>query len=206
MFVIVAALIVIFLISPAWSDEGHGHNHGGSDVDIDTDVGVSAAGGSGGSVRDSSSALGLGAGDVDLAQCYRSYNYLIVWQDSKPNPLCLAQQLMAEGNYEAAARLRCQPWSVSRAFGGKDECITALSVPPPATPPMEAITDDHIDDEEEFHEEQQMLYADMQAKLANLEAELNKPAPVIQRTVVEQQPYLSDEKRAKLQALLEEDE
>ena len=42
-----------------------------------------------------------------------------------------------------------------------------------------------------------------------LEAKLNRPAPkpqVIERTVVEQKPFLSDEKRAKLQAILSEDE
>lgn len=104
-----------------------------------------------GNVDYNSLGLGLSGSDVDINQCYRSFSYLIVYQDTRVNPLCLAQQLVAEGRYAAAAKLRCQPRAIRRAFGGKNACIAELSVPPPSTAAavviMPPVPDDDDDDE-----------------------------------------------------------
>ena len=186
---VLLAMLLVLLFGPAFADEdcrGHSCNDSGPDISIDANSDVSTT------VRDTSRALGFGAGDVDINDCYRSYS-VILWQDSKPNPLCLAQQLMAEGNYQAAAVLRCEPRSIHRAFGGKDACIKTLSVP---TAPFQVapVIDEHIDEEEEWHEEQLQLQVDYDARIAQLEERLNRPAPqVIERTVVEQKPLLTRE-------------
>jgi hypothetical protein len=101
---------------------------------------------------------------------------------------------MAEGNYEAAAKLRCQPRSVYKAFGGKDSCIAALSVTPSSVEAtVVPVLDDHFDEEEEWHEEQQQLQQDYDERIAQLEQRLTAKPQVIERTVVEQKPLLSKE-------------
>lgn len=123
---------------------------------------------------------------------------MILWQDSKPNPLCLAQQLMAEGNYHAAAVLRCEPRTIYRPFGGKDACVAALSRPPAAQPATvtEVVDDDDEDLHDEMREEQQRLYEDLMAKLRNLEQEVEQ-RPQSTR-VVERRSYLTDEQKQAL--------
>ena len=183
-------LMVVILFAVAWINFAKADDFQSNDMNAQT----------AGNVDASSKSLGLAGGDVDLAQCYRSYNYFIVWQDSKPNPLCLAQQLMAEGNYEAAAVLRCQPWSVSKAFGGKASCIAALSVAPSEPVVMEPVIDDHLDDEEEWHEEQIQMQQDYDERIAILEARANRPAT----SKVVNKPLLSDKQRAALAEVLAE--
>jgi hypothetical protein len=149
-----------------------------------------------------SKALGLSGGDVDIAQCYRSYSYLIIWQDTKPNPLCLAQQLMAEGNYEAAATLRCRPRTVWQAFGSRAACVEALARAP-ITNETPVAAESVDDDDEDYHEEQEELYADLLAKIENLEEEVNRPPPPpVQRTIVEQHSGLTDEQKAALREVV----
>jgi len=188
-FLLVAALLII-LCAPVWASG----NDSGPDVDVDSASSVSN------SVRDSSSALGLSSGDVDINQCYRSYNYLVIWQDTKPNPLCVAQQLMAEGNYEAAAILRCEPRSIYRAFGGKERCIATLSATPePVQATVVPVPEEHFEEEEEYHEQQWLAYEQLQAEVAQL-----KQQPP-ERVIVQQVP--SDDgaaRRAKSRATLSE--
>jgi len=188
-FLLLVALLVI-LCAPVWASGGD--NDTGPDVDVDSASSVSN------SVRDSSSALGLSSGDVDINQCYRSYNYLVVWQDTKPNPLCLAQQLMAEGNYAAAAILRCEPRTIHKSYGGKDACIAALAVSPPEPVVVEPVIDTD-DDDDDYREQQWLAYEQLQAEVE----ELKKAPP--ERVIVQQVP--SDdgaERRANARAALSE--
>lgn len=154
----------------------------------------------------SSRAFSVSGSDMDIRDGYRSYSVLFgLWQDTKVNPLSLARQLAAEGNYEAAAMIRCSVKTVSKALGGKQPCIEALSKPPPAPPPpppeVSEVNEDD-EDEAEFQVEQLQLYADLQAKVDNLEAELSKPPPpptrVVERQVVEQAPLLTKEQASSL--------
>ena len=188
LFILIALAIVVYLATPVYASDPER----GPGSDVDTNVAVTASGGGDTAVSHSSRALGLSGGDVDIAQWYRSYSYFIVYQDTKPNPLCIAQQLMAEGNYEAAAVLRCQPRTIWRPFGSKDACIAALSKAPVAVAEPEPVIDD---DEDEYHEEQQELYADLLAKIEDLE---QRP---VQRTVVEQHG-LTQEQKAELREVV----
>lgn len=188
LFIILLAAVIVMVAAPVWADKGD---------DIDTDSNATASGDFSNTVRDTSRAIGLGAGDVDIAQCYRSYS-VIIWQDSRSNPLCIAQQLMAEGNYEAAAVLRCQPWGIHKAFGGKQACIKALSVPPKESLVIEeaVFDDEHEEIEREYHEEQQQLYEDLMAKIRNIESGQKS------RTVVQREEFLSESKKAALRELV----
>lgn len=95
-----------------------------------------------------SRAYGFGGSDVDINDGYRSYSYLFgLIQETKSNPLELGRQLMAEGNYEGAAILRCQPWGIHRSFGSKDKCIAVLSRPPTAIAPVIVKEPDKDEDE-----------------------------------------------------------
>ena len=117
-----------------------------------------------GNVSYDSLGLGLSGADVDINQCYRSFSYLIIYQDTKVNPLCLAQQLVAEGRYAAAAKLRCQPRDVRRAFGGKQECIAELSTPP-NLPVIPVVMSDVIIEEDDDE------YRQLNERLDQFEAE-----------------------------------
>jgi len=207
-FFLLAVAVVILMFSATWADgdcKGHSCNDTTPNISIDNASPVSN------SVSHSSRAIGVSGGDVDIAQSYRSYSILFgLWQDTKVNPLELARQLVAEGYYQEAAELRCAPHTVSKALGGKDKCIAKFSQPPqqvvfevPVI--IEELDADEVEYEEEWHEEQMQMQQDYDERLEMLESRLNRPAPrpqVIEKTV--QQPFLSDEKRAKLQAVLDE--
>lgn len=63
-------------------------------------------------------AFGFGFGAAAMGECYRSWSVL-VWQGSQLNALCMARDLMAEGKYEEAARMRCHDGGVRKAIAGK---------------------------------------------------------------------------------------
>jgi len=152
-------------------------------VSVDSPVDVNS------SISNSSRAYGLGLGDVDIAQCYRSWQVLI-YQDSKPNWFCLADSLDAKGLHKAAAELRCSVKSYRQKLG--DKCL-ALST---ASSPAQPMADTHLDEEQELHLEQMVLVEELRAKIAAMEAALNKPAPrpVVRREVVEKGGLTAEQK------------
>lgn len=105
----------------------------------------------------------VGGADVDINDYYRSYSYLFgLIQETKSNPLAVARDLMVEGNYEAAAVLRCKPWGVHKAFGGRTKCEAALSKP--AINPTPPKTSGNDEDEDDEHEESlEPIYARLSA-------------------------------------------
>jgi len=125
-------------------------------------------------VSHASRSLGVGGSDMVINDGYRTWSALFgLAQGTQVNPLALARDLAIEGNYEAAATLRCKPRAVRSAFGGRENCITALSLPPAVAvvqpPASDEYLEDHEMEEQELHVEQQMLYADLEAKIENLE-------------------------------------
>lgn len=188
LFILLMAAFIMFLMTPLYAGDNNGKRTR-TDIELDSDVSVSNPV----SVRDTSRAVGLAGGDVDINDCYRSWS-VIVYQGSMVNKLCLAQQLVLEGNYQAAAELRCSVKSVRRAFGGGEKCVFALSVPPPepVTSSELPLVEDHFEEEEEYHEEQQELYADLEAKIQNLEAERRAAARRSQQQQQQQQEYAQE--------------
>lgn len=199
-------LILFFLPLAALADDGHGHNHhgDGGDVSVDTIVSSDSSSVLNNSVGGNTSrSYGLGMGDVDIAQCYRSYQVLI-WQDSRANYWCMANDLDARGLHEAAARTRCSIKGYRNLFDTRQDCILASTASPLVTVPVPepTVDEDHLD-EEEYHEEQQMLYEDLRAKIENLEGSLQNRPPRVTERVVEQRG-LSAEQKAKLREIVDD--
>lgn len=177
--VFLIGMMLVLLTAPLWADDGHGHNHGGSDVTVDASSVLDNS-----VTGDSSKAFGFSMGDVDINDCYRSYQVL-VWQDSRINRFCIAQHYAAMGNEDAYARTMCSIKAVRGLWDSRADCIAAHVVLVPTAQPVS----EHFEEEEEFHEEQQVLYADLQAKIANLEQEQNQEAArrrAVSRAVSEQ--------------------
>ena len=131
---IITCLLLLF---GAAAQAGSDHHNSDSAVDASSVVSTS--------VSDSSRAFGLGAGDVDIAQCYRSWS-VILYQDSKPNLLCVADSLDAKGLHQAAARTRCSVRAYARVFDTQDQCVLMSTVAPlVVSEPMPETVDD--DDE-----------------------------------------------------------
>lgn len=205
--VFLIAIVLVCLSAPLWADDGHGHNHGGdTNVKVGGDT-LSLAGGDVSndlSLHDSSNAFGLGLGDVDINDCYRSYQVLI-WQDSKANLWCMANDLDARGLHDAAAKTRCKVRTYRSVFDSDAACIAAstMRLPDPVVDMAPRAVENHFEEEEEYHEEQQMLYIDLQAKIANLEQEQSKEQArrrAAQKAIEQQQ----QEQREYAQQALEE--
>jgi hypothetical protein len=200
------AFLVVVLALPAYASgdcKGQSCNNGGggdltTTVDVDTPINMQSSSNmsSSTSVNDSSRAFGIGMGDVDINDCYRSWS-MIGYQDSKPNLLCLARELMAEGKYAEAAELRCAPRAVRKALGGKEECIRKLSQLPVAEARSEpAPQRRNEEDEDRLREtvaEQQELYEELMAKIRHLESK-PAPRPVVQREVIERNGLTAEQK------------
>ncbi len=188
--------ILIFMAAPVWASgdcKGHSCNEPGTDITVNPSSVLNN------SVRDSSSSYGFGAGDVDINDCYRSYS-VILYQDTKVNKLCLADQQIAQGLYEAGARTRCSIRSVVKDYDDFKHCVQLNTVvaykPPPPPPPT-------VDkDEDEDDGRIQELEAQVAGLVNDYEQQMQAPPQVTRQTI--HQPFLSDEKRAKLAAVLAE--
>ena len=176
--------LLLCLVAPVWATEVNQSN----DMNNQTTGNVTNKG-----------SFALGAGDVDIAQCYRSWS-VILYQDSKPNLLCVADSLDAKGLYVAAARTRCSVKAYAKVFESVDECIELSTVEPYVEP---VAMPEPEDDDEDYHEEQQQAYAQ---DMAELESRLGAVESRRQTTKVTREviPFLSEEKRAKLKAILDE--
>lgn len=187
------AAAIILMAAPVWADDCKGNCPGGSDsiVTVDSDSTITN------SLHDSSRAYGLGLGDVDIAQCYRSWQ-VIIYQDSKPNWFCLADSLDAKGLHAAAAELRCSVNSYRKILG--PNCVSLSTATPPSPP--EPMPEGHLDDEREMHMEQMMLVEELRAKISELEAQQKRPArPVVRQEVIEK-GGLTEEQKAQLREVV----
>jgi hypothetical protein len=125
----------------------------------------------------SSRAYGFGLGDVDIAQCYRSYQ-LLVWQGSQINPFCVADSYDQKGLHIMAAVVRCDIGFIRQHFDTDAACIEANTMvvqapeppPPPAPTPTLSIPDTHIQQEVEIHTEQREAFETLEQRLARIEA------------------------------------
>lgn len=162
-----------------------------------------------------SKALGLGLaisnfGDVAISNCIVStqsaWGPIRAKQDFKYDWMCVASWLDADGKYKEAAKLRCEKVKGLRDVFG-DSCESIWTLGTPMVVSMEEDTSDE-DFEEEHREELAMLRADFEAKLQNLQEEVEvakrRPSPPpaqVTRQVV-QQPYLSEKQKAALKELI----
>ena len=187
-FFLCAVGIVVFLTAPAWA----------TGTEVEQEVEVVGGQYSGGNTR----AYSVGGGDMDIDDCLATHSILFgLWQGTHINKLCEADRLNRDGKYQAAAEMKCSIRSIRRIYG--ENCIKAvkISAPPPIELPVIVEEDNWEEEEEAWHEEQEQMQVDYDARIARLEQKANQPR--VTREIV-QQPFLSDEKRAKLQAVLDE--
>jgi hypothetical protein len=183
-------LLILFAGTALASDDERGPN-----VDVEsiaTATATGGAGGAGGNANNnlsnsiggnSSRAYGFGLGDVDIAQCYRSYQ-LLIWQDSKINPFCVADAYDQKGLHGMAAVIRCDIGFIRKHFDNDRACLAANTMAPtlmPTVPDLGAVYDQAAkdvmkthDDDEEIHRdqivEQQQYLADLEARFDQLDA------------------------------------
>lgn len=210
-------IIVVFNVSYASGDcKGHSCNDGGDvivggdDINVgvttgpvSTDVGVTTGAVSVDSPvtvntgGNKALALSNNMGDVDIAGCLGSTQWatpLFSKQKLVVNWPCLAEFYLRQGMWTNAAMAICNT-EVRKEFDTEQECRDAH--PFEAMAVIEAPVIIYDEDEDE-----RIDYLEMQ--VAELAQGYEKEPKVIQRTIIEQQPFLNAEKRAKLQAILDE--
>ena len=163
----------------------------------------------GGDISHESNALGFShsLGDVDINQCLGSTQWgsiIVSKQKLVLNKWCAAEVYDAKGLHHMAAVMRCDIPEILKHFADSEHCVVANKWVPKAVIEDTVVADDRRDeDEEEWHEEQIQLQQDYDERLAQIEEQIRAPK-VIERTVVEQKPWMTDEKRAALQKVLDE--
>ena len=191
--IVVALVVVLLVLEVAY---GSGDDRSGTDVDVANSI---AVGGS------DTVALSSSLGDVDIGDCLASsqISILIVFQRQvvKENPWCQAMYLDAIGSYDAAAKVRCSTKTMQKIYPDPLACEAAVLIVPPAPPPV--VEDEGI--EEQWRAEQMQMQQDYEARIVKLEARARRPVQtrVVQEVV--QQPLLNADKKARLQAILDED-
>ena len=198
-WVVLAALVAVIIVF----DVAYGS---GDDITQSNDMNNQTTGDvTGGNMSTGSNralALSNGLGDVDIRDCLGSTQWatpLFSKQKLTPNWGCLAEFYLSAGKYELAAIAMCNT-EIRNEFTSEDECRMAHDF----APVYEAAV--IVEEDYEWREEQTAMQADYDQRIDHLEQlAQRKPTRQVTREVV-QQPFLSDEKRAKLQALLDEDE
>lgn len=206
--IIILLMFALFCAaSLVYADNGHGHDHGGGGGDSTSDSFVNAD--LGNTVTGDSLSLGLamsyGMGDVDINEgknCMGSEqraNVLFGKQKMSLNPWCASLFYELNGKHNFAAKLRCKIPEIGEQYSTTDECVLDQDLSPV---PNEKVAD--IFEEQRIQDEYiasvQMQQNSIENRLQKLE---RRPASV--RGVV-QEPWMTEERRAKLQAVLDEDE
>ena len=189
-------VFAILLAGVAWADPDHdcqgGHNCNGGEVLVDSDVSTV--------VSHKSRAIGLAGGDVDIAQCYRSYSVLAgIWQDTRINPLCLADSYDAKGLHDLAAIVRCDVRAIRKHFASTEACIQANTIKVAIELPPEPIfyEREELEEEHAIMVQQQQVYIDtLEQRLERVERANKAAAQAAARKRQEDRDYA--------QALLEE--
>jgi len=202
-YIIVVILVLCFvamIVNPVWADDDRGDVTQSNDMNNQTAGDVTGGNMSTGSNR--ALALSNGLGDVDIRDCLGSTQWstpLFSKQKLTPNWGCLAEFYLSAGKYELAAIAMCNT-EIRNEFTSEDECRSAHDF----APVYEAAV--IVEEDYEWRDEQIAMQADYDQRIDHLEQLVQRqPTRQVTREVV-QQPFLSDEKRAKLQALLDEDE
>lgn len=190
-------------------------NVGGDTVNVggstltggDVSVPVNVTGGSN-SMHNESKSLALGnvLGDVDIADCLGSTQWstpVFGRQGLTLNNVCMAEFYLSAGKYQLAAMALCNIKEILREFDSEEECEAAHDFTP--SDPVAAAVADVTRAYEQELEQLRWEQATMQAQITEQQALLER-APEPARPVVVQQEFVTDEKRAAIKALFDDDE
>ncbi len=192
------AFFIIMLVAPAWA--GGDRITQSNDQNLQTTGNVNTGG---------NNAYGFGRSsfDVDLNQCMGSTSWdtiLVGRQKLVLNKWCAAESFDARGLHLMAAIMRCDIPEIAKHF--TDGCIEANTMRPvhPEPPPMADVDDGEDERIDSLYARLSDLEAQRQSDADKVQKAAQRPPEIIQRTVIEQTPFLTAEKRAKLQAVLDE--
>lgn len=182
---ILASLTFVALISVAWGDDGHGHDHGG-----DSAV----------NVKDSSRAIGVGGADYDIGRgsCKFHVGGLTV-AIARTDEFCEGMEMIRAGLVEAGILHLCKQSKVGENYSTLEDCQSGLEVTTNLILTETELVVEDKDDED--HHEVETYLAELESRMAAVES--RRQTTRVTREII-QQPFLSDEKRAKLQAVLDE--
>ncbi len=188
-FFLLVVFFLMLLVVPALADDGHGHNDD-TDVALDSVVNNAIKGGS-------THTFSLSGSDADINQCRYTVGAVTV-QWTRNNPWCEAMDLVRMGFIDAGVQHFCKNTSVRDNYVTEPKCIDGMVQMVAAEPePIVIEPDDDEDDDARYD----AFASEMRAEFDALK---DAQQPRVTRQVI-QQPFLSDEKRAKLQAILDED-
>lgn len=173
-----AYMLLLFSLTAFADDDCRGNNDC-SDSSVNVDASNTVDSSVSNSMSNSSRSMGFGLGDVDIAQCYRSYQFL-VWQDTKINPVCLADSYDAKGLHHMAAVIRCDVKHIRKHFDSDEACVQANTVrrvefPDPPISFMEELVEQEVAERTVQMQQQQAYISDLESRLNRME-QSNKAA------------------------------
>lgn len=176
---------------------------GGTDIEQETIVTGGDNTAENNALISGSRAYSLGLGDVDINQCYRSYQILI-WQDSKVNKWCMADSLDAKGLHDAAALMRCSLRPVRALFGSDRECIAALTVREREVVLAPVAVEREVDDEDNRRLEALQARLEMIEQQRTQDAERVRKASIVARQAAQKAEEAERERKEFAQQTLDE--
>lgn len=151
-----------------------------------------------------SRALGLGRSsfDVDINQCMGSTAWdTIIGGKQKLvlNWVCLAEFYLKTGQPELAAVAICNT-EMLKEFDDEAACEAAHDFFVDVSESL-AMEVSHREEEEDYHQQQQQMQSDYDDRIDYLEQQIEQ-RPTNTRTIIEVDPWMTDDKRSKLEAVL----
>ena len=191
--IMLSLLAVIVVFDVAFGDDGHGHDHHDA-TSANTVVG-----------GDSSRVVAVGGGDMDIDDCLATHSIIFgLWQGTHVNALCEAVGMDRDGKYQGAAEMRCSTHKYRKVYGKGQKCIDAVIR---TAPPAAVIIESNEEDDDEHQQELDAIYArlsDYEAQATEAKAEARNARVAAQRRPIVNQYGITDEQKAKLQAVLDE--
>lgn len=211
------ALIIWLSTSPwVWAQSYDDRNNDG-DVSVNTTVTSDSV------VSNKTRALALSGADMEINDCLATYSALFgIWQSTKVNPMCEAARFNAQGQYQAAAEMKCSTWKYRRVYGKGQACIDAVILTIPQEPPKEppegtqladlynraAQFDDHAQREEEHYDQLEVLeqqIMEQREQLTEQKVQFEEwEARVSSYEAPAAAPFITDAKRKALEELRNE--
>lgn len=161
---------------------GHDHDGGTSTSDASALANALATGGEAtggvGSATVNSKVLSVSGSGMEIRDCIATHAILFgLWQGTHVNKPCIADNMDARGQYDAAAKLRCSMWSYKRIYGRGQKCIDAIIVSAPdlgtepdPEPELEPVVPPDEEEEEEEDAATIHAYVDINARLDAMDA------------------------------------
>ena len=218
-----AALMLVALVTRVDADEGHGHNHHDDGDSVVTTGATTLSGGDliGGDIstggNKSIALVAPGLGDVDIAQCLGSEAWtLLVGGKQKLvlNQVCMAEFYLKQGRYDLAAQALCNQPEILKEYGTESACEIEHDFTPPTDDGTaqglnrsDVQLTDEDDDIRYAVQQEEIEYAreeraSMIGQLDYITQQIERsPAPQVQQQIDE-----GEDRRARAKAALEGDE